>query len=98
MIDLAFTCNYFEYCFFATFYFITPFVAPEYVFIIIRMNVRAARYEWKVAAIRFARKTGSYDRNRSSPLQRVDFTRNFQVTVEKFDVSVRIDLQDNSSN
>jgi len=74
--------------FFAIFYFIAPFVAPKCVFFVIRMNVRAARYEWKVAAIRFARKTGSYDRNRSSPLQRADFTTNFQVVVEKFDVKI----------
>lgn len=59
--------------------------------------MRAARYEWKVAAIRFARKTGSYDRNRSSPLQRADFTTNFQV-VERFDVGIRIDLPINSLN
>jgi len=52
------------------------------------MNVRVAHYEWKVAAIRFARKTGSYDRNRGSPLHLADFT-NFQVIVERrFDVSV----------
>lgn len=51
-------------------------------FPITRMNVRAAHYEWKVAAIRFARKTGSYDRNRGSPLHLADFT-NFQVIVER---------------
>lgn len=51
-------------------------------FPITRMNVHAAHYEWKVAAIRFARKTGSYDRNRGSPLHLADFT-DFQVIAER---------------
>lgn len=67
-------------------------------FPITRMNVRVAHYEWKVAAIRFARKTGSYDRNRGSPLHLADFT-NFQVIVERrFVVSSESTLKFGTSN
>lgn len=40
-----------------------------------------ARYEWKVAAIRCARKTGSHVETAGSPLQRGDFTANFRVII-----------------
>lgn len=47
------------------------------------MNIRAARFEWKVAANRFARKTGLHDRKHGYPLQRADFTPNFRVIFYK---------------
>jgi len=57
----------------------------KYIFLLYAWTF-TSHYEWKVAAIWFARKTGLYDRNRSSPLQLADFT-NFQVFVEKwFDI------------